>query len=466
MTRLFLRFYIGVVLILIAASMIQGYVSLHSSGTKNIGVVEDALAGGARLARDRLMNLSPIRAAIAFQELQREFEYPIQPFTLDAEWLPPESRQRLLNGEVVLLGEYLCIALVDPPVSDPSLADERVEPSDLDSRESDPPPSINEIYGLIFGPLPQFVGPSQSAITLGYAVVFFLTAIAIAVLLRPVASQFRAVERTATAIADGDLSARIDRGGKSNDLALVHAFNKMADRTQALLRSQRELLQAVSHELRTPLARIRFAADLVDSASSDEERRSRLDAIDAATEKLDQLVRELLTYVRLESNALDVKTELVDVQSLINLAIETYASLNSSIHFTNPIGSVELQIQAHRESIARAIENLVSNAGRHAKSTVQVTAHIEASDIVIHVDDDGDGIPEADRQKVLEPFVRLNNTEQLGSGLGLALVSRIVEQHQGGLTVSDSPLGGARLTLKLPIHGAAAMNPSNAQHTP
>ena len=431
MTRLFLRFYLGVVAILISAWAIQSYVFRQRSEAENIRVIEQALSGGARLARDELASSSPQQGPDAFARIQQRFDYPVQVFDLGADWLSEPSRNRLVGDEVVFLGSHIAIA----------------SPT---AQQDDSRRAADESWGLLFGPLPQFVGPSQTEITFGYGGVFILAAIAIAILLRPVASQLRAVEQTAAAIAHGDLSARIDGTQAPKGLALVRAFNSMADRTETSLRSQSELLQAVSHELRTPLARIRFATDLVESAQSDDERRTRLDAIDDATEKLDGLVGELLTYVRLESSPSEPAPESVDLQALFSELVEIHAPLTPSAEFAIEPSAEPIRLSADRDSLSRAIENLLSNAGRFARQRVSVHAVKHPDHVVIHVDDDGPGIAESDREKVLEPFVRLDNSSQRGSGLGLAIVNRIAKRHGGQLMVSDSPLGGARFSLMIP----------------
>jgi two-component system sensor histidine kinase RstB len=423
MTRLFIRFYLGVIAILVGAWLIQSYVFRQRSETQNIRVVEQALSGGARLARDELSAASVHDASITFKGIEDRFDYPVQVFDLGDDWLNPRARDRLQNGQVVFLGSHVAIA------------------SDDDSGQR---------WGLLFGPLPQFVGPSQTEITFGYGIVFLLAAIAIAILLRPVASQLRAVERTATAITQGDLSARIDSSQAPKDLALVRAFNTMADRTETSLRSQRELLQGVSHELRTPLARIRFAADLVETAKTSEERRSRLEAIDSATQKLDDLVGELLSYVRLDSDVPEATSELIDVHALLAELIEIHAPLHPTKEFSVEKPNDSVYFTADRESLSRAIENLLSNAGRFAKRHIGVRAFEQEAGIVIQVDDDGEGVPEADREKILEPFVRLENSSPRGAGLGLALVNRIAKRRGGQVVVDTSPSGGARFTLDLP----------------
>jgi two-component system, OmpR family, sensor histidine kinase RstB len=458
MTQLFFRFYVGVVSILVVAWLVQAYVA-NLSTTQNVGVIENALTGGARLASNEVEDFWYEDLAVSTSNYLRvasNFEYPMHLLSFeDATWLKNPYRQRLINGEVVLLGEYLGIAVFPQPKPEKSIADELQSSGSVDSQTPTgtairQPESAEPDYFLLFGPLPKLVGPSRSQVTLGYGIIFLLAAIAIAILLRPVANQFRAVERTATSIASGDLQARIPIKSRSQNLALVTAFNGMADRTEALVRSQRELLQAVSHELRTPLARIRFATDLVETATCNEERRKRLDSIDDATEKLDSLVGELLTYIRIDSNASEMTPETIDVWNLIEEAVEFHAPLYPNINYTLPSDPERLITQAHPDSLARAIDNLISNAGRYAKSRVMLSAKIVEQSVVITIEDDGNGIPETEWETVFEPFTRLNQGDSRGVGLGLALVQRITKQHKGQITVSHSTLGGACLTIQLP----------------
>ncbi len=476
MTRLFFRFYVGVVVILVVAWLVQAYVADLSS-TQNVNVVENALGGGVRLARNRVEDFwheDQSTSTSNYHQVASNFDYPMNLQSFDkANWLKDPYRQRLMDGDVVMLGGYLGIALFPQPKPETSIADE-LELGDrlnsIETGDSQPPTEsvlqrdttnqneregrtltmADPRYFLLFGPLPRFVGPSRTQVTLGYGIIFLLAALAIAILLRPVANQFRAVERTATAIAGGDLKARIPTKSRSQNLALVTAFNAMADRTESLVRSQRELLQAVSHELRTPLAKIRFATDLIQTAKDDNERRDRLDSIDAATEKLDSLVGELLTYARIDSNASEMRVETVDVWNLIEEAVDFHAPLYTNIKYSLPDDPERLITKAHSDSLARAIDNLVSNAGQYAHSRVVLSAQIIEQSVVIKIEDDGDGIPGEKWKTVFEPFTRLNQGDSRGVGLGLALVQRITMQHKGQVTVSKSTLGGACLMIRLP----------------
>ncbi|MEZ6092030.1 MAG: ATP-binding protein [Pirellulaceae bacterium] len=420
MTRLFLRFYLGVVLILIIAWMILGYVFRERSDSKNIRVVEEALSGGARLSRQQFEAAPRDEWPKVLQSLQKEFDYPVEIVRLEDHSLRAELKDRLLRGDVVLHASRIKIALPD-----------------------------NEFL-LYFGPLPQFVGPSRAEVFIGVGFILTLAAAAIAILLRPVAMQLRAVERTATAITGGDLSARIDQTAVKRTLPLAIAFNSMADRTEDLLKRQRELLQAVSHELRTPLARIRFAADLIESATDDQTRKARLESVDTATQQLDDLVGELLTYVRIDSEASSTQYEEINSHELLSDVIQTYAPLNPRFQFSIAPESQEFDFYSDGTSLQRAIGNLVANAARYACQSVQLSTHREADSITIHVNDDGPGIAEEDRQRIFEPFVRLDPSDSEGTGLGLALVNRIITSLSGSVRVEDSAPHGARFIVELP----------------
>ncbi|TWU37177.1 ATP-binding protein [Novipirellula artificiosorum] len=419
MTRLFLRFYFGVICILVITFAILGYVFRQRNEPQAYRVIEQALSGGVRLAQLRLAAADEASFEPTLQAIQQSFDYPVYLVPFTSEQVGEPLHSRLLAGDVVFQFNRMLIALPDNK------------------------------HLMAFGPLPEFAQPTPTEVVLGYGAIFLLAAIAIALLLRPVVSQLRAVERTATAIAGGDLSARIDPTSAKRSIALAGAFNTMADRTETLLKSQRELLQSVSHELRTPLARIRFATELIETAPTDELRRSRLESVDKATQELDDLVGELLSYVRLESVATHAKLDRVNIKLLLREQISSVQSLYPSVHISIEDESEPVIGVVNQTSLSRAIKNLLTNACRYAKSRVAMRVLHQANQVVIEVDDDGEGIPATDRAKVFEPFVRLKNTQGRGSGLGLALVDRIVKSHGGHAEVLDSPGGGARFRITI-----------------
>ncbi|MEQ9411488.1 MAG: ATP-binding protein [Fuerstiella sp.] len=528
MTRLFLRFYVGVLLVLLAAWYIHGIVLQNRTAAETARVVRQAHAGGALLVADELNGAAADSREETLNSIQRRFDYPVA--VLPLEELPEAvqariSRKRqvvyhrrepdpahfvmalLANGrEVVQLGPlpgYRLQEIEDSMAGWMRLAAARMNSSSSAARYttlgqmqqqfmidvqlaecadlpdwprvrlqngedtvfyrlddtvparwySAVPIGTDGISVLRFGPFPGFEQIQQKAATLTLTLVLLPAAVAIALLLRPVAQQLRRVEYAAKRIAGGDMSARVDERRVPAAKPLAAAFNEMASRTEALVRNQRELLQAVSHELRTPLARIRFAIELIETAQNDAERRQRLESLDVAADELDALVGELLSYVRMGTAGLPLRREPIVLSHALKELIPRQAALKPSIRFQiNELSDTDgITVYADPRGLYRVLGNLLNNAGKFAETKVTVSAATDAGGVTIDVDDDGKGIAEADRLKVFDPFVRLDEEEnRQGVGLGLALVQRIVQRHGGAVAAMDSPLGGCRIRTTWP----------------
>lgn len=423
MARLFLRFYLGVVLILFLAWSIQSYILGQQDQAENLKVVEEAYSGGARMARQQIEAASASEREAILAELQKQFDYPLQIVPLDA--IPPYAQYRLKEGRDVVFysqNEYFVIT-----------------------------PLSNGKEGLRLGALPTFVEPSAASMMAGFGVILLLAAGAIALLLRPVSRQLRRVEQAALVIAGGDISARVDPRATTSVSALAQAFNAMATRIEGLLRSQRELLQAVSHEIRTPLARMGFAIDLIRDATLEEEREDRLCTLESSTQELDDLVGELLRYVRLGDNK--PQADLTDTELLpaVEEQIEKCAFLHPSTQFEigESLKKGSLAIRARRSNLDRVLSNLLSNAARFATSRVRVSASALGDIVQIEVEDDGEGIPVEEQARVFEPFVSLDDQDR-GAGLGLAIVQRIVANSGGNVVATESGLGGCCIRIEWP----------------
>ncbi len=239
---------------------------------------------------------------------------------------------------------------------------------------------------------------------------------------------------------------------------IADSFNRMTERIGKLVHSQRDLTNAVSHELKTPLARLRFAISLAEDAQTSGEREQLLKKMHQDVDELDALVQEMLLYSRLERNAAAPQIALaaVPVESWLPNAVEDEieAAQASDINIPVAVDSSIADAACEPKYMARAVQNLVRNALRYAKSRVEVHVDTQNSRYVIHVDDDGPGIPEADHAKLFQPFARLDEsrTRQAngGTGLGLAIVQRIAEWHGGKATISQSAMGGARISISWP----------------
>jgi two-component system sensor histidine kinase RstB len=389
--------------------------------------IENSMGGWMRLAAAKLESITPEQRKAVLGEIQQKFEFPID--VAKRQDLPIGTQKRFQDGnDVVFFTE--------------------------DNERWFAATSLRGGSEVVrCGPFPSFERIEQKAATTTLAFVLLPVAFAIALLLRPVVLQLRRVENAAKSIASGDLSARVDERRVRAAKPLAQAFNNMADRTETVVRTQRELLQAVSHELRTPLSRMRFAIDLIGTAKDDSQRKQRLDALDAATEELDGLVGELLSYVRMESAEPRLNCEEIAVPETFDVLVPKRAALHPAIEFGihEPAGAAPRVVVADPTEFQRAIGNLLSNAGRHAKTQVSVGAKMIDGFVVIDVDDDGGGISEVDRERVFEPFARLEEGDNGGgAGLGLALVKRIVTRHGGSVAVLTSPQGGCRIRTTWP----------------
>jgi two-component system sensor histidine kinase RstB len=390
--------------------------------------IEDSIGGWMRLTADKLNATPGDRRAATLTELQRQFAFPID--IANRQELPDWPRGRVIGGAKVVFF---------------SIENDRW-------MAATPLAEANEV--VRFGPFPSFENIGQKTATTTLGLVLLPVALAIALLLRPVARQLRHVEYAAKAIASGDLSTRVDERRLRAAKPLAEAFNHMADRTESLVRTQRELLQAVSHELRTPLSRMRFAIELIRTAEDDADRILRLESLDAATEELDELVGELLGYVRMETAEQTLSCEPIAVSDILEVLIPKQLAVYPNIDFQviECESEQDETVYADRNGFQRVLENLLNNAGRYAKSRVTIHTKLTNSARIVDVDDDGTGIPESDRSRVFEPFVRLgDNTNGRGVGLGLALVKRIVTQHDGRVDVLTSPDGGCRIRTTWPL---------------
>ncbi|NTX66183.1 HAMP domain-containing protein [Myxococcus sp. CA051A] len=268
-------------------------------------------------------------------------------------------------------------------------------------------------------------------------------------LLRPVRRQLLDLRRTAEALGRGELGARAQVGSRDVIGALSAAVNHMGAELQRSITLRDELLHNTSHELRAPSQRLHFSLALAREASEPDAREQAFDRVERSLSELDALIDELLTYARLKAHGAR-KEARVDVRPVLAALCETLTLLPHKAVLAAPGPDEEpLVVRVEARLIERATSNLILNALRHANSRVQVSLSREGRAIHIHVDDDGPGIPLAERERIFEPFHRLDD-ERHGFGLGLAIVHRIAEVHGGSVRALGSALGGARFTLSFP----------------
>ncbi len=257
-------------------------------------------------------------------------------------------------------------------------------------------------------------------------------------------------------MGQGELGVRVRLSRLAGMRHVGESFNQMAERISALVENQRSLTNAVSHELRTPLARLSFEVALLGQDQHQPKRHQILRDMQADICELETLVAELLVYARLERPSDDsVRLETVDTcdwlgEALAQVAHQAEArAIQCHVHRDYPP-----RVRLHPRYMSRALLNLVQNAVRYASRHVEVKlTQCPAGGFELIVDDDGGGIAPADRARVFEPFIRLDESRDRGTGgagLGLAIVWRVAASHGGGIEIHDSPLGGARFVLRWP----------------
>ncbi len=253
----------------------------------------------------------------------------------------------------------------------------------------------------------------------------------------------RGVERW----GEGDLSTRVPVSGTDEVAFLAQRFNKAAERIETLVKSHKSLLANASHELRSPLTRIRMGLELMGAQASPTFKNE----ISRNIAELDQLIDEILLASRLDAREADVGT--VEPVDLTGLAAEECARLDAELQAADD-GSQTVVVQGIAKLLRRVVRNLLENARRYSNGEITVKVLREGDRAIVQVCDRGPGVPEAQRERIFEPFYRLPGASEHegGVGLGLALVRSIVQRHSGTVHCEDRPGGGAMFVVNLPIH--------------
>jgi signal transduction histidine kinase len=238
---------------------------------------------------------------------------------------------------------------------------------------------------------------------------------------------------------------------------MVH---RLADKTDQLLRADRirsQLLEAVPHEFRTPLTVVTGTAELLAARGhlmTVDQRRRLTQSLQRNTTRLHLLLADLLELDRLQRRTARLDVSDVDVVDLVRQVLDELPAGQSERLELAPSGEIRGSLDADR--VQRAVEALVANIFRHTPpdSHGRIRVVQRRGEIVLEVDDDGPGIPVAQRSRLLEPFAQgepATRPASPGLGIGLAYAHQIAELHRGSLRLDDSPdLGGTRVTLCLP----------------
>jgi two-component system, OmpR family, sensor kinase len=266
------------------------------------------------------------------------------------------------------------------------------------------------------------------------------------------ASPLHRFAETAAEIDAGDLAPRLESSpGDAAELRiLAEAFNHMLDRLDRAFARQRQFVSDASHELRSPLTAIRGQLEVLARLEAPSEQEVRRVETVALREigRVERLVEDMLSLARLDEGD-DPSLQEVSAAGFLRELAEARLGDHGGIG-----NLAEGTVQLDPDLIAQVVRNLLDNANRYAgEGQVLLSARAAGSSLVISVDDDGPGIPPADRERVFDRFHRRDSARDRasgGSGLGLGIARAIVVAHGGRIWVEDSPLGGARVSFSLP----------------
>lgn len=264
----------------------------------------------------------------------------------------------------------------------------------------------------------------------------------------------RPVERIridAEAIRAANLHDRVVEPGTGDEVdRLARTLNGMLDRLDTAHSAQQRFVSDASHELRSPLATVRQHAELARLYPDETSLSELADVVLAEGDRQQELVNSLLLLSRLDEITPTTRSA-VDLDDVVLAEASRVRSLGRVAVDSSQVAAVRMT--GDERLLAMAVRNLVDNAARHAERRVRVSTALAGDTVVLMVDDDGAGIPAADRERVFGRFVRLDegrDRDSGGSGLGLAIVESVVRSHGGTVAVETADGGGARFVVRVP----------------
>jgi two-component system, OmpR family, sensor histidine kinase CpxA len=315
-------------------------------------------------------------------------------------------------------------------------------------------------YQLIamFPPIDSNAQPDRRGLNLLLALI--VSGLISYLLARYLANPLRAVRRAARELARGDLAARVGgdatrRGDEMGQLA--RDFDHMAERLEALVEDQQRLVRDVSHELRSPLARLQVALGLAHQRGG-ETVGPELTRIEREAEGLDRIIGELLLLSRLQAEQTGERSD-VDLLALCQRIADDVAfegtARGCEVTATGDAASIHGDLQL----LSRAVENVARNALRYSPDggSVELAVRTNESEVVISVCDGGPGVPEAELERIFEPFYRVSETREHEGGtggIGLAIAQRAASAHGGSILARNrnggGDTGGLCVEIRLP----------------
>jgi len=287
---------------------------------------------------------------------------------------------------------------------------------------------------------------------LGLPLILLLSAFAVWTVVGRSLGPVDRIRHAVETITADDLSRRVPEPPTTDEIGqLARTMNAMLARLDDSARTQRRFVADASHELRRPLAAIRTTLEVGLAHPDTAPWPTIAHRAAQQSQRLEALTQQLLLLARTDDHTPGAPHDSVDIGALLN-------RLHHDLSPTRPDLTVHIGangvVTGDPEALARMLRNIVDNAIRHARHSVQIHTTTTGATITITIDDDGPGVPPVDRDRIFDRFVRLDTSRERGtggSGLGLAITRQIAHAHHASITVSESPHGGARFTVELPL---------------
>ncbi len=422
MKKLFVQFYLLLFVCFLVMTMLVGLVYKFTAERAGRQSLDDLMKSSLYLMRSELREIPPHDWARTIKELDLNLSFklriePLKKYDLDA-----PTMQRLRGGDIVALDDQYTFI-------------QRIPRSH---------------YVLAVGPVPYLYFLHQMRLLDLVLLAFIAISLAFPVFIwmRPHWQDMLRLEAAAQRFGDGHLTERIHFDSASSFERLGVAFNQMADNINALIASKKQLIDGIAHELRTPLVRLRYRLEMSENLAAAESQ-----ALNRDIGQLEALIEELLTYARLDRPQNELKLTTPDLPAWLRSYVEDVQSVNPQRTLLidsmgGDYGALDMRL------MERVLDNLVNNALRYSDNTLRISLHLSGNRATLSVEDDGPGIAPEARQRVFEPFVRLDPSRDRatgGCGLGLAIVHSIAQALGGDVSCEASELGGARFCFNWPV---------------
>ena len=385
MRKLFVQFYLLLFVCFLVMAMLVGLVYKVTAERAGRQSMDDLMKSSLYLIRSELREIPPRdwNKTINKLDWNLSFKFHIEP--LGKRQLAPELEKKLRNGEIVALdSEYSFI--------------QRIPRSH---------------YVLAVGPIPYLFYLHEMRL-LDLALLLFIglsLALPVFLWMRPHWQDLLQLENAAQRLGEGHLEERTHFDATSSLHRLGVAFNQMADNINTLIVSKKQLIDGIAHELRTPLVRLRYRLAMSDNLSESEQT-----ALNRDIGQLEGLIDELLTYARLDRPQVETHLEAIDLPKWLAERIADIQMIHPEHEITLDVphegdfGAVDLRL------MERVLDNLVNNALRYSEKKLRVGLWFDGNNACLQVEDDGPGIPPEERERIFEPFVRLDPSRDRATG--------------------------------------------------